>query len=93
VCGSQPVASTRAASVAPLSLVSIATRSACFEPDRGKPAVGGFSAVAVAELGLEHLVLGVARHHQDRMRPRGQRRLRDMAHDRLAIQFGYELGF
>ena len=27
------------------------------------------------------------------MRPRGQRRLRDMAHDRLAIHFGYELGF
>src|SRR5580700_8272583 len=27
------------------------------------------------------------------MRPRGQRRLRDMAHDRLATQFGYELGF
>jgi hypothetical protein len=35
VCGSQPVASTRAASVAPLSFVSIATMSACFEPDRG----------------------------------------------------------
>ena len=27
------------------------------------------------------------------MRPRGQRRLRDKAHDRLAIQFGDELGF
>jgi hypothetical protein len=27
------------------------------------------------------------------MRPRGQRRLRDVAHDRLAIQFGDELGF
>ena len=27
------------------------------------------------------------------MRPRGQRRLRDMTHDRLAIQFGDELGF
>ena len=27
------------------------------------------------------------------MRPRGQCRLRDMAHDRLTIQFGHELGF
>src|SRR3984893_19345259 len=27
------------------------------------------------------------------MRPRGQRRLPDMAHIRLPIQFGYELGF
>jgi hypothetical protein len=52
VCGSQPVASTRAASVAPLSFVSIATMSASFEPARGEPAGGGFSAVAVAELGL-----------------------------------------
>jgi hypothetical protein len=37
--------------------------------------------------------VGVARHQQDRTRPGGQRRLRDMAYDRLAIQFGYKLGF
>jgi hypothetical protein len=37
--------------------------------------------------------VGVACHQQDRTRPGGQRRLRDMAYDRLAIQFGYKLGF
>ena len=30
--------------------------------------------------------MGVSCHQQDRIRPRGQRRLRDLAHDQLALK-------
>ena len=46
VCGSQPVASTSASSVAPACALSISVTSACFDPARGEVTFSGGGVVA-----------------------------------------------